>query len=222
MDQETSQEESGDIRRKAMARLGIAGIVTAVALAALWWLDHSSKQAAKPKTTAPSAIVSAPVQVPAPPPAPQAQPQPVPAPETPPPPENAPAPETAAPPPAPSVSNEPVHAPRPAPAMSTQRPAANTPTAQSATPAKPAPAHSAAAMPSISASGKYAVQVGVFSDPAHAQELVDRLNAAGIHAYVETRVHVGPFASEAQAQKARAVLGKMGIHGLITPAAARK
>ena len=67
MVEETSREDSGDIRRKALVRLGIAAVVTALALAALWWLGHGTKTAPKPGPAAPTPIVTAPpVSVPAP------------------------------------------------------------------------------------------------------------------------------------------------------------
>ncbi|NTV97106.1 MAG: hypothetical protein HGA75_17110, partial [Thiobacillus sp.] len=71
-------EEGTDIRRKAVVRLGIAGLVTALALGTLWWLDHSGKEAPKPKPVAPSPIVSAPAPTPPAPPVAVAEPAPAP------------------------------------------------------------------------------------------------------------------------------------------------
>lgn len=225
MAQENSPEESGDIRRKALVRLGIAGGITALALGALWWLDHSGKPPAKPKPVTPAPIVTAPVQVPTPPPPLTEEPMPLPAEENPTQAaaETAPPPEPAMPaPPPPKVSNPPARAPVPtAPAARHEAAPANSTVRATALP-QPAPAQAPAPAPIPAGAGGYAVQVGIFSDPGHAQELVSKLHAAGIHAYVETRVQVGPFANQTEAEKARAVLAKMGIKGLIGPAATRK
>jgi DedD protein len=51
----------------------------------------------------------------------------------------------------------------------------------------------------------------VFSNHANAEELVTKLQQAGIPAQVESRVQVGPFASRAEADVARAKLKSMGI-----------
>jgi len=58
---------------------------------------------------------------------------------------------------------------------------------------------------------RFLVQVGVFSNHANAEELVTRLNAAGIPAQIESRVQVGPFASRMEADAARAKLKAMGL-----------
>lgn len=222
MAQENTSEESGDIRRKAFVRLGIAAVVTALALAALWWLDHSSKTAVKPKPTAPAPIVAAPVQVPPPEPQPVEEPKPTPAPEIP---QPAPPEETAPPPPPPPVVSTPAgqHAP------AATQPARHAPHETEPTPAvtktkqAPAPAPTAAATPfQTTPGGHYVVQVGVFSDPDHAQKLVDQLSKEGVRAYVETRVHVGPFATQAEADRAQAALKKMGITGMVARAATTK
>jgi DedD protein len=59
------------------------------------------------------------------------------------------------------------------------------------------------------------VQLGVFSNPLNAQELVERLKKLGIRAYTETRVQVGPFQNKAEADKAQAELKRLGISGLV-------
>ncbi len=68
--------------------------------------------------------------------------------------------------------------------------------------------------------GNYTVQLGVFSNPTNATDLVDRLRRHGIKAYVETRVQVGPFLNRAEAEKARAELQRMGLNGLLGRTAA--
>ena len=58
---------------------------------------------------------------------------------------------------------------------------------------------------------RFLVQVGVFSNHANAEELMTKLQAAGIPAQIESRVQVGPFTSRAEADAARAKLKSMGI-----------
>jgi cell division protein FtsN len=84
-----------------------------------------------------------------------------------------------------------------------------------AAPAKSPPAHvaeSADARPATPTAAKpYALQLGVFSDVANAEELRARLEKAGIRASIEARVQVGPFSSKAEADAARAKLKELGI-----------
>jgi cell division septation protein DedD len=63
----------------------------------------------------------------------------------------------------------------------------------------------------IEGAKRFLVQVGVFSNHANAEELVTKLQAAGIPAQIESRVQVGPFASRAEADAARAKLKALGI-----------
>jgi DedD protein len=65
------------------------------------------------------------------------------------------------------------------------------------------------------AAGDYVVQLGVFTNPGNAQELVERLKKQGIRAYTETRVQVGPFKNKAEAEKAQVELKRIGISGLL-------
>ncbi|MFZ5484232.1 MAG: hypothetical protein ACOZB0_08390, partial [Pseudomonadota bacterium] len=51
-------ESGSDLRRKAFIRLGVAALVTVVALLGLWWLDQPEAPKAKPRPPAP--IVTAP------------------------------------------------------------------------------------------------------------------------------------------------------------------
>ncbi len=201
MAEDSSHEDSADIRGKAFVRLGIAATVTALALAALWWLDNSGKPAAKPAS--PAAIIVAQHRAPPEIAKPAEAPQPAPAPETksPEPPQEATP--TAPPPPA-------VHLAPPKGAAPVDRGSASAPQATKPTVSTPVP---------TAANGRYAVQVGVFADPTHAQGLVDRLTAQGIHAHLETRVQVGPYANRAEAARAQAMLKTLGITGLIAPAA---
>ena len=56
-----------------------------------------------------------------------------------------------------------------------------------------------------------ALQLGVFSDLANAEELRAKLEKAGIKASIEARVHVGPFATRAEADAARVKLRELGM-----------
>jgi len=75
---------------------------------------------------------------------------------------------------------------------------------------KPAPAPVAA--PPSTPAGRFAVNLGVYADQAHADALVAKVKALGQHAYSEPteyqgkqalRVRVGPFADRAGAESAR-------------------
>lgn len=58
---------------------------------------------------------------------------------------------------------------------------------------------------------RFLVQVGVFSNHANAEELVGKLNEAGIPARIESHVQIGPFASRAEVDAARAKLKSLGM-----------
>lgn len=196
------------LKKRALIRLGIAGAVTAVALTGLWWLDRQGREAPVAPPAAPKPIVPAPPPEPLPPPA-EAEAAPIPpaeaapesaAPEAVKPPA---APETRPAPPPPRVSNDLAIPARPAQAIPERigTPPPAKPQAVTALPAQP---------------GHYVVQMGVFSNPDNAQELVRRLDALGIRAYAETRVHVGPFLSRQEADKARAEMLRLGFKGVVT------
>lgn len=57
----------------------------------------------------------------------------------------------------------------------------------------------------------YMVQLGVFSAPGNAQALVDRVDALGIPAHIESRVVVGPFKNRSEADAARRKLSASGL-----------
>lgn len=61
------------------------------------------------------------------------------------------------------------------------------------------------------AAPRFLLQVGVFSNHANAEELVTRLQQAGVPAQIESRVQVGPFASRQEADATRAKLKSLGI-----------
>lgn len=88
-----------------------------------------------------------------------------------------------------------------------------TPSGTGGGPSQPArTADAAQAHPATPTAAKpYALQLGVFSDVANAEELRARLEKAGIRASIEARVQVGPFASRAEADAARVKLRELGI-----------
>lgn len=210
--------ENDDVRRRALLRLGVAAVVTAAALAGLWWLDQSGgRKPEKPAPAAlPSPIATAPLQPIAPPQTAtdESAIEPAPEPETPAAPAIEPAPQASSPaaipagaparrdpPPPPRVSNAPrsmdvpVSAPRSTPS--------------------PAPAPTPGGE-------RFVLQMGVFSNPERARELVAKLHRQGIRAHMETRVHLGPFANREEAEQAQAQMRALGMSGLITPAFATK
>lgn len=129
---------------------------------------------------------------------------------------------------APSPVDKPVKAAKPLTAPATARQAGMKPAESVVAPAKPdaakeiahgipkrtVPAHAPASRPLARAadtSRHFLIQVGVFGNHANAEELVTRLQAAGIPAQIESRVQVGPFASRAEADAVRAKLKSLGI-----------
>lgn len=81
-------------------------------------------------------------------------------------------------------------------------------------PEQPAIAHAPPSRPLTQvtdAARRFLVQVGVFSNHANAEDLLAKLQQAGIPAQIESRVQVGPFASRAEADAARVKLKSLGI-----------
>lgn len=205
--------ESDDVRRRALLRLAVAGVVTTTALAGLWWLDQGGKQPEKPVPAAlPSPIVTAPPQESA---APQPAPdESLPASEEPPAPEQgAPQLTTTTKPLTTSAASEPPPPPKVSNAPKTLGTPSTTPRT---TPTQP-PTLQAAPLGEL-----FVVQLGVFSNPERARELVNKLRIQGIRAHMETRVQLGPFANKEEAENARAQMRKLGLQALVTPASATK
>jgi len=76
--------------------------------------------------------------------------------------------------------------------------------------AEPAPA------PAPATKG-YTVQLGVFSNPANALQLQEKLAQNGIKSYTETKLHVGPFSSKAEADQALAKIRSLGVSAVVVP-----
>ena len=101
------------------------------------------------------------------------------------------------PPPPQVVNNEKLAAPA--------KPATASPSAGAGIAAKPAPETGKA----------YVVQVGVFTSPANAQTLQQKLLKAGIPAHTETRVQLGPFQDRREAETALAKVKKLGVNAVL-------
>lgn len=205
--------ESDDVRRRALLRLAVAGVVTTTALAGLWWLDQGAKKPEKPVPAAlPTPIVTAPaLESAAPQPAPEES---VPAAEV------APAPEPGKPLPATTVkplATPPAAEPPPPPKVSNAPKTLGVPSIAPRAAPTPPPALQPAPQ-----GERFVVQLGVFNNPDRARELVARLKKQGIHAHMETRVQLGPFANQVEAEKAQAQMRKLGMQALVTPASATK
>ena len=213
-----------DVRKKALLRLAVAGVVTTAALAGLWWLDQDkAKPEAKPTSleSLPKPIRSADApEAPAPELAPgpasgeNLAALPLDQPADTPSPDNAPTQAALPPPPPPRVDNRAINAAQPRPATPPSSPAA----AQS--PQAPQPAPAASVGPK--GNGPFLLQLGVFHQYAHAEELVQRLRQQGIQARTETRVHLGPFLNRQEAEKAQAEMRRLGVNAVVTASQATK
>jgi len=219
MPTENAMPQSDDVKKKALVRLSIAGIVTTAALGALWWLDQSGDGQKKPAQTSPAPIIAAPEPEVAPPTAETPSAAPDALPEEPPSSTAAPAASNDMPgdtPPPPKVSNNMLAPSRnTAPAVSSAPPSTSAAAPQAATAVPPARPALEALQPNASDKG-FVVQLGVFSNPDNARELVEKLKKQGIRAHLEARVQMGPFLNRQEAEKAQAEMRKLGYNALIT------
>lgn len=112
-----------------------------------------------------------------------------------------------------AVDSKPQKAAAPAPAAPAKPPAETV-----KTPAAPAAAEKAAK----AAAGQYVVQVIALADAGKAQQIQQKISAAGIKSYTEavktatgdvTRVRAGPFATSAAAEKVRGQLQNIEFDG---------
>ena len=218
MPAENGMPENDDVKKKALLRLAVAGVVTAAALGGLWWLDQNGSEPKKsaPEASAPTPIVAAPspeVSAPETPPDAAAKTPESATPSESPPPEPvaaAPTPHAAETPPPPKVNNAPRTPSQQAAPLPAHLPAPN----PTPVPPQPSVAPPAQAMP---ATGKgFVVQLGVFSNPDNARELVEKLNKQGVRAHLEARVQIGPFLNRQEAEKAQAAMRKLGYNALVT------
>ena len=223
-DFDSTLPDNDDVKKKAITRLTIAGLVTATALAGLWWLDQDKKHSTnKPVATPqPTPIRSADSQD-----TQLAQPEDetllgddaTTADET--------AVTEAAPPQEGPIDVAPLPGPPPPPKVSNSgRPAQLTPqpsrAIQAPPPLNPEPAPGPGAGKPTSSGPSFIVQLGVFNDPQHAVELVQRLKKQGIKASTETRVQLGPFLNRQEAEKAQSAIRRLGLNAVVTTATATK
>jgi len=219
MQAENGMPENEDVRKKALLRLAVAGVVTAAALGGLWWLDQSESKKPPVAEAPPAPIVSAPPPEVAAPQTevPETEPE-VPANED----EAAPDEELPAEaPPPPKVSNNlpPRTQPLPQaafPSQMTPRPPAATAARPTTAPASKPPTAEPLPLPQPVAGKGYVVQLGVFGNPDNARELVTKLNKQGIRAHMEARVQLGPFLNRQEAERAQVEMRKLGYNALVT------
>lgn len=225
MQAENGMPENEDVKKKALLRLAVAGVVTAAALGGLWWLDQSDSKKPPVAEAPPAPIVSAPPpEIAAPqtealetePEAPLAEDNPDVTPEA----GMEKAAETAelplkSPPPPPKVSNN-LLPPRAQPSPQPAFPSQVTPRPAAVTAARPTSQPAAEPLPQGVAGKSYVVQLGVFSNPDNARELVTKLNKQGIRAHMEARVQLGPFLNRQEAEKAQIEMRKLGYNALLT------
>jgi cell division septation protein DedD len=83
-------------------------------------------------------------------------------------------------------------------------------------PSQPAAAVPPSQVPPVAAGKGYVVQLGVFTNPDNARELVEKLNKQGIRAHLEARVQIGPFLNKQEADKAQIEMRKLGYNALVT------
>lgn len=124
------------------------------------------------------------------------------------------------------VPEVPLGAPESSPAAAGSAPAAASAVAEApAKPEKPGAEKRASAKPehkvaesahAVTPKAGFAVQVGAFSNPATARELMQKLRKQGWHAYTRkageaVRVRVGPYATREAAERARHKLEAPGV-----------
>ena len=111
--------------------------------------------------------------------------------------------ETPAPPP-PSVSTNALSPPAPDPKKASSEP-----------PQPPVNATPTASKTTLAPSS-YVVQLGVFSHPQNALQLVERLKQIGIQAQTETRVQLSAFKTKAEAEAALAKIREKGLSATLS------
>ena len=241
MAEQAVHDEHSEIKKRAIRRLIVAGLLVVAAIVTLTVLSHKPEEQAVPATTS-----AAPATVKPEPAAPAALPEKpteeapveVPAPETPTVPDSEAAP-AVPPPPPPQVVNKTSQAmPAAAPKMagtelaapaksSTPQSVTISPSPLSKKPAEPVTAESRpAAAPAVPAvktteaapSKGHVVQLGLFSNHENAVQLQKRLAEHGIQSHTETRLYVGPFQNKAEADQALSKIRGMGINAVLAPA----
>lgn len=232
-----------DLKRKLVRRVAFAGLLIALLLGALAFIDHLGKPSSDeslvsgPTFTSPVPVARKDVSQPvkpaesAPTPAAEATKEAAPPPPVVEAPTAAPAqPEVAAQPTLPRAESRGATQPARASRTVAPTPAEGTSAAGSQfmpVPEKPAPAP--AAEPRVAPAERvpppapprlfsgFAVQAGVFSDAEHAEELRAKLTLNGIPSTLEARVQVGPFKTREEAEAARQKMKALGVDGILLP-----
>lgn len=220
--QESQPAEPDALKKRLIARVGVAGLLIVVLLAVLALFESYSKRELAP----PSAVMRAPMPIA--PSAPPAPPQPEKPTETPPEvlPEQAAEAATESmkeiePRAEPEYTAPPTLAPRPS---LSRREAAARPSvapaparkAEEQLPAVPAILQPPRPTPAVAAG--FVIQLGVFTNVANAEELHAKLTRSGIPSQIEARVFAGPFKSKQDADAAQAKLKAAGLQaGLLLP-----
>lgn len=231
MPEQPSLDEQNEIRKRAVRRVIIASVLVAAAIAALTVLTRYKSEPTVTRTTTQGTVL-APVTKPEPtapaqeemaaPPTtlPEQEAQPTTPP--PPPPEVVNAPVPVAPPagPAPKVTKSTPVRPG-AEAEVSARPVISKPAVQEMQPAQRVKPVAEKALPPSKAAEPapkgYTVQLGVFSNPANALQLQDKLTQNGIKSFTETKLNVGPFLNKADADQALAKIRAMGVSAVVIP-----
>lgn len=126
--------------------------------------------------------------------------------------------------PAPAAVSEPQPTPVEVPPVLLVEPAASEPVPPVPPILAPAPKPAAAEPPATSSTREFAINVGLFADPANAEKAHARLLEAGLPAYTQivempkgtrTRVRVGPFSGRAQADAAAERIRALGLDAQI-------
>lgn len=239
MPEQPSLDEQNEIKKRAIRRVIVASVLVAAAIAALTVLTRYKSEAPVTRTATPGAVLSSVAQPEPAAPAPEEMAAP---PTTPPEQEAQPA---TPPPPPPEVVNAPTPITPAGPAPKAAKPTSVRPGAEAEVSSRPAPAKPAAAQPQTAARGPqemqpaqpakavaekapppkaaepapkgYTVQLGVFSNPANAIQLQEKLAQNGIKSYTETKLNVGPFQSKAEADQALAKIRSLGVSAVVVP-----
>lgn len=219
------QKEQQQLKKQLLWRLGIAGSLIAAVLGAISWLDREEKNP-PPEVQTPIAMQASPVST-----AVANTPTPEPSPEP------ASAVMATA---APSATIAPTTQATTGPNQTRTEAISNIPKRATATPLPPKPSTPSATettsptpepkfklntnqsgltiTPRPAASQTqlgYSVQAGVFLHASNAEKLLAQIQAAGIPAYLETRVQIGPFKTKAEAEAAVSKLKKLGIEPIV-------
>ncbi|XZG71827.1 SPOR domain-containing protein [Chitinibacteraceae bacterium HSL-7] len=227
------EAEQQRLKQQLLWRLGVAVAAMVVIVTGIYLLDRPAKPERKPApariapapTPAPSVAASAASEAtsaPAEVAASEVQPTPTTPPTPVAPPTQTPSPTQTTPEPEGELEiSSPITTSKPVPRLTAAQPRAIVTPALVKPVAPVMPTGTSIAKPAAPitpvASGQYTVQAGVFRYAGNAEQLTARLKAAGLPAYLETRVQIGPFKTRAEADAAAAKLRELGIQPVLAP-----